>query len=145
VRSLVAQAAMTLLLIVVVGSVAGQKAVDQGLTAIGLAPLPWDKYYGGFNTLVAGSAAVFWGFFLLTGISLFILRVKDRGIQRPFPAPLFPLEPIVFCGMCGYMLYSAVDYARGLSLLGIVPLIIGLPLYLVSQRSAAEPPADAAK
>jgi amino acid transporter len=145
VRSLVAQAAMTLLLIVVVGTVAGQKAVDQGLTAIGLAPLPWDKYYGGFNTLVAGSAAVFWGFFLLTGISLFILRVKDRGIQRPFPAPLFPLEPIVFCGMCGYMLYSAVDYARGLSLLGIVPLIIGLPLYLVSQRSAAEPPADAAK
>lgn len=133
VRSLLAQGAITLLLIWLVGTNVGRTTIDQSLQAIGLSPLPWKNYFGGFNTLVAGSAPVFWVFFLLTGISLFVLRFKDRGIQRPFSAPLYPLEPIVFCAMCGYMLYSAVDYAKGLSLLGVVPLLIGVPLYLVSQ------------
>jgi hypothetical protein len=65
-----------------------------------------------------------------------VLRVKDRGIQRPFSAPLFPLEPIIFCGTCIYMLYSALDYAKDLSLIGLVPLALGLPLFLVSQWMA---------
>ena len=42
--------------------------------------LPWEKYFGGFETLVSGTAPVFWTFFLLTGISLFVLR--DRDGQR---------------------------------------------------------------
>ena len=100
-------------------------------------PLPWAKYFGGFNTLVAGTAPVFWMFFLLTGISLFVLRIKDRGIERPFSAPLFPLEPVLFCAMCLYMLYSSVEYAMGLSLLGFVPLAIGLPLYWISRSQTA--------
>jgi hypothetical protein len=48
---------------------------------------------------------------------------------------LYPLEPILFCGMCHYMLFSAIEYAQGLSLLGLVPLAVGLPLYLFSQWS----------
>jgi amino acid transporter len=133
VLSLLAQAAVTLLLIVVVGTAAGQAAVDGTLSAAGIGALPWAKYFGGFNTLVAGTAPVFWLFFLLTGIALFVLRIKDRGKVRPFSAPLFPLEPILFCAMCLYMLYSSVTYAGGLSLLGLVPLAIGLPLYGISQ------------
>jgi amino acid transporter len=135
VRSLLTQSAIALLLIVIVGTAWGQGAIDQGLTSVGLKPLPWKDYYGGFNTLVAGSSPVFWGFFLLTGISMFVLRSKDRGRVRPFSAPFYPLEPIVFCGMCLYMLYSAVDYAKGLTMLGVIPLLVGLPLYWLSERA----------
>jgi amino acid transporter len=138
VRSLVTQSAIALVLIVIVGTARGQSLLDLGLTSIGLHALPWNDYYGGFNTLVAGSAPVFWGFFLLTGISMFVLRAKDRDRVRPFSAPAYPLEPIVFCGMCLYMLYSAVDYAKGLSLLGIAPLLIGLPLYWLSERATRQ-------
>ena len=106
--------------------------------------LPWEKYFGGFDTLVAISAPVFWIFFLLTGVSLFVLRVKDRGIKRPFSAPCYPLEPLIFCGTCVFMLYSAVKYAEGLTLLGLVPLLVGLPLYWMSRwtggRSESAPP-----
>jgi amino acid transporter len=132
VRSLLVQAVITLLLIAAVGTARGQWLVDQTLVACGLSALPWKQYFGGFETLVAGSAPVFWVFFLLTGVSLFVLRAKDRGITRPFSAPFFPLEPIILCGMCVYMLYSAAVYARGLSLLGIVPLVVGIPLYVVN-------------
>jgi amino acid transporter len=133
IRSLLAQTAIALLLIVTVGTAAGQNTVDAVLAVFRLKPLPWEEYFGGFNTLVAATAPVFWVFFLLTGFSLFILRAKDYDKKRPFSAPLYPLEPILFCGMCYFMLFSAVEYAKALSLLGLAPLAIGLPLYALSQ------------
>jgi amino acid transporter len=134
--SLLAQTAMSLLLIVAVGTATGQKTVDAALVFVGFSPLPWQEYFGGFNTLVAATAPVFWVFFLLTGFSLFILRAKDPDIQRPFSAPLYPLEPILFCGMCYYMLFSAIEYAGALSLLGLIPLAVGVPLYGLSQLAS---------
>ena len=98
-----------------------------------LSGLPWDDYFGGFDTLVAGTAPVFWGFFLLTGISLFVLRVTDSQRPRPFSVPWFPLPPIVFCCMCVYMLYSSVSYAKTLSMLGVLPVAVGLILFVLSR------------
>src|SRR3954470_8471742 len=95
---------------------------------------------GGFETLLACTAPVFWGFFLLTGLSLFALRQRDPTIERPFQVPLYPWLPLIFCVSCGYMLYSSIDYAAldrkwkgGLVLLGVVPLVLGLILYRISQ------------
>ena len=105
-----------------------------------LGPMPWRQYFGGFDTLFAGTAPVFWAFFLLTGISVFVLRFKDPDIERPFclGLPFYPLLPLIFCGMCVFGLYSASMYAKYASLIGIVPLAIGLPLYLVSRRKVPE-------
>ncbi|NOX56460.1 MAG: amino acid permease [Planctomycetes bacterium] len=142
IRSLLVQMAAALMLIVTVGTTTGQNAVDWVLVQIGLSPLPWAEYYGGFNTLVAASAPVFWVFFLLTGFSLFILRAKDPNRTRPFSAPFYPLEPIVFCGMCYYMLFSALEYAKALTLIALVPLAAGVPLYWISQFQHHRSPDD---
>jgi amino acid transporter len=130
--AIVVQAAVAILLILGVGTDSGRQAIDAALRGIGLSGLPWDQYFGGFETLVAGTAPVFWSFFLLTAISLFVLRIKDRGRTRPFSAPLFPLPPIVLCLTCSYMLYSSLDYGKWLALIGLVPLVFGIPLYALS-------------
>ena len=132
IAALLTQGLIALLLIFAVGTQRGREAIDTALAGIGLAGLPWEKYFGGFETLVAGSAPVFWVFFLLTGISLFVLRIKDAGRERPFAVPWYPLPVIIFCATCVYMLYSALKYAGFLSLLGLVPLLTGLPLYVLS-------------
>jgi len=44
------------------------------------------------------------------------------------------------------MLYSAVDYAGALTVLGAIPVLIGIPIYLASKRrsaSLAAPTAEA--
>lgn len=134
--AIVAQACIALLLVFAVGTAQGRAAIDYSLRRIGLTGIPWHEYFGGFETLVAATAPVFWAFFLLTGLSVFVLRLRDRQRERPFVVPWFPLPPLVFCGTCVYMFYCSVTYAKVLAMLGAVPLFFGLPLYLVSIRGA---------
>jgi len=130
--ALTIQGCFALLLIFAVGTPFGQGFLDRLLTSVQLPRLPWEEYHGGFDTLVAGTAPVFWAFFLLTGVSLVILRIIDGRRERPCPVPFFPLPVVVFCGTCAFMLYSSLAYAGWLTLLGLAPLLIGLPLYWIS-------------
>jgi hypothetical protein len=77
---------------------------------------------------------VFWAFFLLTGVSVFVLRTKYPAANRPFSIPFYPLPPLVFCATCGYMLYASLIYAKWLVLMGIVPLVLAWPLYWIARR-----------
>jgi amino acid transporter len=134
--ALLIQATVVLIMVVAVGTPFGRDKIDWGMTSVGLNKIPWARYYGGFETLVSGTAPVFWGFFLLSGISLFALRQRDPDLERPFSVPLYPLLPLIFCSYCGYMLYSAIDYAKWISLLGALPLAFGLVLYAFAHLSA---------
>src|SRR5262249_25462999 len=99
-----------------------------------------------FDGLLTATAPIFWLFFMATGFSLFVLREKDRSMERPFSVPVYPLLPFIFCNMCAYMLYSATVYAVTigllgvLTLLGVAPLIAGVPLYFVSKRNSNSNP-----
>jgi len=85
----------------------------------------------GFAAAVEYTAPVFWLFFLLTGISALALRTKEPEVTRPFRIPLYPATPLVFCLMCGYMLYSSVAYTRLGALVGVAVLAVGVPVYLL--------------
>jgi basic amino acid/polyamine antiporter, APA family len=134
--SLLAQALVTILMVLAVGTKTGRDAIDGALDKAFISAVPWDQYHGGFLTLYAGTAPTFWIFFLLTGFSMFALRARDPKIARPFElkAPLYPVLPIIFCGMCLFGFYAAMKYAGWISLLGFVPLLLGLPLYWISGK-----------
>lgn len=125
------QAVIAAALVLLVGTTVGRSLFDRALSQIGLAGLPWNEYAGGFETLVAGSAPAYWGLTLLTGVAVFTLRWRDREQPRPFVVPLYPLPAIIFCGTCLFMLRASLVYARGLSLLGVIPLAIGAAVWVV--------------
>jgi amino acid transporter len=135
--SLAAQCGVILLLMLAVGTAGGRNMIDAGLVRMRLSAIPWDNYGGGFDTLVAATAPIFWTFFLLTTLALFLLRQRDAGIERPFPVPLYPVLPIIFSLVCAYMLYASGAYAGGLVLLGVGPLLLGVPLYFWTTRMAS--------
>ena len=91
----------------------------------------------GFITMVEYTAPVFWLFFLLVGISLFVLRRKEGAIVRPFRVPLYPATPLIFCGVCLYMLYSSLVYTGKGGVIGVVVLLAGIPLFLLKRPGAA--------
>jgi amino acid transporter len=90
----------------------------------------------GFETMVDYTAPVFWFFFLLTGVSLFVLRVREPHVSRPFRVPAYPLTPILFCLICGYLLYSSLAYTGFGSLVGVAVAIAGIPFLFLSRQSS---------
>jgi len=87
----------------------------------------------GFVTMVEYTAPVFWCFFLLTGLSLFVLRIKEPEVTRPFRVPLYPFTPLFFCMTCVYMLQSSVVYTGVGALVGLAVLVAGALLLLIIQ------------
>lgn len=91
----------------------------------------------GFKTMVDYTAPIFWFFFLLTGISLLVLRVREPNVPRPFRVPLYPLTPILFCFFCGYLLYSSLAYTGIGAMVGVAVVAAGIPLLLWMRRDSA--------
>jgi basic amino acid/polyamine antiporter, APA family len=134
--SLVIQAGVTLCLVVLVSSSAGQAMLDSLFARAGLPAVEWVGR-GGFETLLRCTAPIFWLFFLLTSVALFVLRYKEPGVERPFTTPFYPLCPLLFSATCAYMLYSGAQYAGSLAWVGGTLLLIGLPVYWASRLFAA--------
>jgi basic amino acid/polyamine antiporter, APA family len=105
-----------------------QGAIAFALVALGAV------YNAGFKGLVEYSLPVFWGFFLLTGVALFVLRAKEPDAQRPFRVPFYPVLPALFVLTCAYLLYSSLAYHRQHALVGLLVLAAGGVLLLAFGR-----------
>jgi len=91
---------------------------------------------GGVQTAVDYLAPVFWFFFLLTGIALMVLRVREKDAPRPFRVPLYPLTPILFCLSAAAMLYSSLSFTGIGASAGVAVLALGLPFLYFVPRDA---------
>jgi amino acid transporter len=97
----------------------------------------------GFEAMVAYTAPVFWLILFATGASVLVLRRREPSVERPFRLPLYPLVPLLFCGIAAYMIYSSVAYAGRGALLGVAVLLAGLPVLALAGRrreAALNPP-----
>jgi len=103
-------------------SLAVQGAIALALVAIGIVTRD------GFKTMVDYTAPVFWGFLLLVGLAVFVLRQRESVDQRPYQVPFYPLPPLLFCAICIYMLHASVSYTGRAALVGLFVLAIGTPL-----------------
>jgi amino acid transporter len=109
----------------------------QGSLVLGLVALGAVSRHG-FETMVEYTAPVFWGFFLLTGIALFVLRMTEPDAPRPFRVPLYPLTPLVFCASSAWLLHASLAYTGFGALVGLMVLAVGaLPLWLETSRHHA--------
>lgn len=111
------------------GSTPANALLVQGVLALALLALG-TAFRRGFETMVEYTAPVFWLFFLLVGLSLFVLRHKDPHIERPFKVPLYPLTPMLFCVVCAFMLTSSLAYTGKGALVGVAVLLAGVPFLL---------------
>ena len=104
-----------------------QGAIASGLVFLGMVTRR------GFETMVEFTAPVFWLFFLLTGVALFTLRLREAGVPRPFKVPLYPLIPLLFCISCAYMLRASLVYTGIGAAVGLVLFFTGA-LFLGAAR-----------
>jgi APA family basic amino acid/polyamine antiporter len=100
----------------------------------------------GFKTLVISTSPFFWGFFVLVGLALIVLRDSEPNRPRLFRLPLFPILPAIFCLSSGYMMLSSIDYvSRNLAweaLWSVLVLISGFAVAWWRSRGASGGNAD---
>lgn len=84
---------------------------------------------GSFDKAVIYATAVVWLFYLLCGIAVILLRIKEKNRERPYKVPFYPVVPIAFCASCVYLIYSAFDYDTKGSLIAFGLTILGLVFY----------------
>lgn len=104
--------------------------IIQGIVSLALVGLGTSTR-SGFKTMVDYTAPVFWFFLLLTAISLFVLRRRDAGRERPFRVPLYPVVPILFVITCAYLLYSSLAYTGLGATFGVGVLVVGAIILLL--------------
>lgn len=84
--------------------------VVQGLIALGLVAFA-ALQPNGVHAMVDFTTPVFWFFFMLSGLALIVLRLRQPGVERPFAVPLYPLLPLVFIATCALLVWSGVNFA----------------------------------
>lgn len=98
--------------------------IIQGMIALGLVGLSV-LTRDGIRAIIDYTAPVFWFFFLLVGVSLFVLRRTEPDVERPFRVPFYPVTPLIFCATSSYLLYSSLMYTGMGSLVGVGVLALG--------------------
>lgn len=71
-------------------------------------------------------------FTFLTVFGIFILRYKKRDVERPFKTPLFPLPPILFLLIIGWILVNVMMQKTTESLFGLGTVVAGLGFYYLT-------------
>ena len=84
---------------------------------------------GSFDTLTDYVVFGSWIFYALVTSSIFIYRRKFPDLERPYRAFGYPVIPIVFLLVAGWLLVTTMITSPTQSFTGILLIILGLPVY----------------
>jgi APA family basic amino acid/polyamine antiporter len=73
-------------------------------------------------------------FFFFTGISVFILRWKRPELERPYRTWGYPIIPIIFIIINGWLFINTLQQQPLQSALGLIIIFTGLPAYFFWKR-----------
>ena len=93
--------------------------------------------FGSFIDTIIYTAVAVYAFYLGTGLSVIVLRLKEPAVDRPYKVTGYPVTTLIFCAVCGFLIYSCVTYAWSFKRTGLIVLagilIAGMILYLLTE------------
>ncbi|MCE5187463.1 MAG: amino acid permease [Planctomycetaceae bacterium] len=108
----------------------------QGLIAIGLILL-----FGGYIDVILYTAAAVYAFYMATSLSVIVLRHKEPQQERPYKVPGYPVTPLVFAGVCAFLIYNSIAYAMTFKRTSVVvlaaALTAGIAVYAAEKLTAS--------
>jgi APA family basic amino acid/polyamine antiporter len=72
----------------------------------------------------------------LTVLGMMILRVTHRGLPRPIRTWGYPLTPLLFLGICLFMMLHVIKTKPMESIAGLATMLSGLAIYIISTKKA---------
>jgi basic amino acid/polyamine antiporter, APA family len=84
---------------------------------------------GSFDTLTDYVIFGSWIFYALVTASIFVFRKRYPDAERPYRAWGYPVVPVIFMLVAGWLLINTIMTSPTQSLAGIGLIILGLPVY----------------
>jgi APA family basic amino acid/polyamine antiporter len=73
-------------------------------------------------------------FYLLNAVGLFVFRLREPHLNRPYRVWGYPVTPALFAAAAAYLSYSNLVGNLRNSLVGAAVILAGLPVYLMFAR-----------
>jgi len=83
-----------------------------------------------YNFVIFGS----WILYLMTAVSVFVLRGKQPDLVRPYRTLGYPFVPVLFVAVAAFLLLSTLQTRPRESLMGLFLMALGVPLYYYWKR-----------
>jgi amino acid transporter len=90
----------------------------QGIIAVSLIMV-----FGSFVDTILYTAAAVYAFYLGTSLAVIVLRIREPHVERPYRVLGYPVTPLIFCAVCGLLIYSCVSYALATRRVSLVILL----------------------
>ncbi len=84
---------------------------------------------GNYDRLTDWAIFALWLFYGLTTAAVIVLRRKMPDAPRPFRVPGYPVVPVLFLLVTGWLIVNTLLTAPGSALVGIGLMLAGLPFY----------------
>jgi len=89
---------------------------------------------GSFDTLTDYVVFGSWIFYALVTTSVFVFRRKYPNAERPYKAFGYPVVPILFLLVAGWLIVNTIWTSPKQSFIGIFLIALGLPVYYYLTR-----------
>jgi amino acid transporter len=89
---------------------------------------------GSFVEAVLYTAAAVYSFYAASTVAVLVLRRKEPHVERPFRVPGYPITPLIFAGVCLFLIHSAVTYKPVIAVAAGVLLLAGVGLWWMTSR-----------
>lgn len=99
--------------------------------------------FGSFIDTILYTAIAVYTFYLGTALAVIVLRFKEPGVERPYKVTGYPVTTLVFCAVCGFLIYSCVTYAWSFKRASLIVLAViltaGMILYRLTEPAKQNP------
>jgi APA family basic amino acid/polyamine antiporter len=85
-----------------------------------------------YNFVIFGS----WILYLMTAVSVFVLRRKRPDLARPYRVIGYPVVPVLFIGVAALLLVSTLQTRPRESLMGLGLMALGIPFYFFWRKQS---------
>ena len=92
---------------------------------------------GSFMDAIIYTAAAVYCFYLATSLAVIVLRFKEPHVDRPYRVTGYPFTTLIFCAVCCFLIYSAVTYKPWIAAVSGGIFLLGLPIYWATSRAPA--------
>lgn len=84
---------------------------------------------GAFDSITNMLVFVIWAFYVMAFYAVFVLRKREKALERPYKVPMYPVIPAIAMIAGVFVMVNTLFTQPVLAIIGIMITLLGVPIY----------------